>query len=76
MKTFVKNYKAILQIPALAIFVGVFYIGGMNLLSIDVNVLPVQILILLVNYPVTIFAIKCTNLEQEIVKYKQEHGME
>jgi hypothetical protein len=76
MKTFAKHYKGILQIITLVLFFTIFSIGGFNLFTLDVNVLPVQILILLLNYPVTIFCLKFTNIENLVTEYKKQNGME
>jgi len=69
MKLFVKFYEPILHGMCLIIFVGIFYIGGINLVTLDSSVLPLQILVLALNYPVMKFALKQSDLEKIISEY-------
>jgi hypothetical protein len=72
MKTFVKYHLPILHLMTMGIYVLIFYIGGINLLTSDSAIFPIQLLILALSYPTTLFTIRQTNLLEEIDKWQKE----
>jgi hypothetical protein len=57
------------------IFWGVFAIGGINLLSLELKMLPLQLLIIIICYPIANFLIRYVDLESSIEKEKKERGI-
>lgn len=57
------------------IFLGVFTIGGINLLTIDIEMLPLQLLLIIICYPITNFLMKFIDLESSIEKEKKARGI-
>ena len=72
---YLKNYKVIHHIMMMFIFLGVFTIGGINLLTIDLKMLPLQLLLIIICYPITNFLIRYVDLESSIEKEKKERGI-
>jgi len=72
---YLKNYKAVHHIMMMFIFLGVFTIGGINLLTIDLKMLPLQLLLIIICYPITNFLLKFIDLESSIEKEKKERGI-
>lgn len=72
---YLKNYKVIHHIMMMFIFLGVFTIGGINLLTIDLKMLPLQLLLIIICYPITNFLLKFIDLESSIEKEKKERGI-
>jgi hypothetical protein len=72
---YLKNYKAFHHILTIVIFAGVFYIGGLNLITTDSKMLPLQLLIIVICYPLSNFMIKYCNLEKSINTEKKARGI-
>lgn len=72
---YLKNYKAVHHIMMMLIFLGVFTIGGINLLTIDIEMLPLQLLLIIICYPITNFLMKFIDLESSIEKEKKARGI-
>ena len=72
---YLKNYKAFHHILTLAIFAGVFCIGGINLITADLKMLPLQLLIIAICYPISNFLLKYCDLEKSINKEKKARGI-
>ena len=72
---YLKNYRVVHHIMQMATFIGVFTIGGINLLTIDPKMLPLQLFLLAICYPITNFLIRYVDLESSIEKEKKERGI-
>jgi hypothetical protein len=72
---YLKNYRVIHHFFMMFTFIVVFKIGGINLLIIDIKMLPLQLFLLIICYPITNFLIKYCDLESSIEKEKKERGI-
>jgi hypothetical protein len=73
---YLKNYKAFQHILTLVIAFGIFRIGGINLFQADLKILPLQLFLIIVCYPLTVFILKALDFETSINKEKKARGIE
>lgn len=73
---YLKNYKGIHHIWTLILFAGVFLLGGINLFTAELKMLPLQLFLLVICYPLSNFLLKAFDFETSINKEKKARGVE
>ena len=72
---YLKNFKAVQHILTLTVFITVFHIGRIELITSELKMLPLQLFILAICYPVTNFVLRTTEMEKAIIVEKERLGI-
>ena len=67
---YLNNFRIIHHIMTILVGIGIFYIGKLNLITLDIKMLPWQLIVLAASYFTANFSISYVKLEKTIEEEK------